>query len=152
VGIECDELNVVSANGEGIGIDIGVKTLAVCCDGATCESVNKRAKIRKLNKKARRLQRAVSRKYTENKKGERYRKTRNIIKSEKRLLKVNRRLRNIRHDYLHQMTSEIANRKPRFIIMDDLNVDGMMKNRHLSKAVQEQCFRELYRKLAYNSN
>lgn len=150
VGVECGEPKA-AADGEGIGIDIGVKALAVCSDGTTYEGVNKTARIRKLDKRARRLQRAASRKYANNKKGERYQKTRNLIKSEKRLLKVNRRLRNIRHDDLHQMTSEIVNRKPRFIVMEDLNVSGMMKNRHLSKAVQEQCFHELYRQLAYKS-
>ena len=152
VGIECDEPQAVSANGEGIGIDIGVKTLAVCSDGTIYKGINKEAKVKRLGKKARRLQRAVSRKYTENKKGECYRKTRSIIKSEKQLLKVTRRLRNIRHDYIHKTTSEIVSRKPRFIVMEDLNVSGMMKNRHLSKALQEQCFNELYRQLAYKSH
>lgn len=152
VGIECDESQAVSAKGEGIGIDIGVKTLAVCSDGVTYKGINKTAKIRKLSNKARRLQRAVSKKYNNNRKGECYRKTRNIVKSEKRLLKVNRRLRNIRHDYIHKITSEIVSRRPRFIVMEDLNVSGMMKNRHLSKAVQEQCFNELYRQLAYKSH
>ena len=152
VGVECDEPHAVISDGEGIGIDIGVKTLAVCSDGQIYRGINRTSKIKRLSRKARRLQRAVSRKYTRNRKGGRYQKTRNIIKSEKRLLKVNRRLRNIRHDYLHKTTSEIVNRKPRFIVMEDLNVRGMMKNRHLSKAVQEQCFYELYRQLAYKSH
>ena len=151
VGVECDDPNAI-ADGEGIGIDVGVNTLAVCSDGAIYKGVKKTAKLKKLYKKARRLQRVVSRKYTNNKKGERYQKTCNIIKSEKRLLKVNRRLRYIRHDYLHKTTSEIVNRKPRFIVMEDLNVSGMMKNRHLSNAIHEQCFHELYRQLAYKSN
>lgn len=84
-----------------------------------------------------------------NKKGNSYCKTRNIIKSEKELLKLNHRLTDIRHNYLHQITSEIINRKPKFIVLEDLNVKGMMKNRHLSKAVQEQCFYEFYRQMEY---
>ena len=90
------------------------------------------------------MQRKVSKKYLKNKKGASYCKTSNIIKSEKELLKLNHRLTNIRHNYLHQVTSEIVNRKPKFIVLEDLNVKGMMKNRHLAKAVQEQCFYEFY--------
>ena len=78
----------------------------------------------------------MSKKYLKNKKGGSYCKTSNIIKSEKELLKLNHRLTNIRHNYLNQVTSEIVNRKPKFIVLEDLNVKGMMKNRHLAKAVQ----------------
>ena len=84
-------------------------------------------------------------------KEERYCKTHNIIKSEKQLLRVSRKLTNIRHNYLHQVTSEIVNRKPKFIVLEDLNVSGMMKNRHLAKAVQEQGFYEFYRQIEYKS-
>lgn len=98
------------------------------------------------------MQRKVSKKYQLNKKGERYCKTSNIIKSEKQLLKVNKRLANIRHNYLHQVTSEIVNRKPKFIVLEDLNVKGMMKNRHLAKAIQEQCLYEFYRQIQYKSD
>ncbi|MEE3404880.1 MAG: transposase [Acutalibacteraceae bacterium] len=91
----------------------------------------------------------MSRKYCKNKKGVCYCKTRNIIKSEKQLLKVTRRLRNIRHNHIHQATSEIVNRQPKFIVMEDLNVKGMMKNKHLAQAVQEQCFYEFYRQIQY---
>ena len=87
------------------------------------------------------MQRRVSKKYLKNKKGVRYCKTRNIVKSERKLLRVNRRLTNIRHSYLHFVTSEIVNRKPKFIVLKALNVKGMMKNIHLSRAVQEKCFR-----------
>lgn len=97
------------------------------------------------------MQRQISRKYLKNKKGESYRKTRNIIKSEKKLLKLNRRLTNIRKNYLHQITTEIINRKPKFITVEDLNVNGMIKNKHLSKSIQEQCFYEFYRQLEYKT-
>ena len=104
-----------------------------------------------LSDRKRRLQRSISRRYEQNKKGVNYCKTCNIIKREKELLKVSKRLTNIRHDYLHQTTSEIVKRKPSFICMEDLNVSGMMKNRHLSKAVQEQSFYEFRRQIEYKS-
>lgn len=107
--------------------------------------------LKKLEKRKRRLQRSISRRYEQNKKGVNYCKTCNIIKREKKLLKVSKRLTNIRHDYLHQTTSEIVKRKPGFICMEDLNVSGMMKNRRLSKAVQQQSFYEFRRQIKYKS-
>lgn len=86
-----------------------------------------------------------------NKKGVNYCKTSNIIKSEKKLLKLNHRLTNIRQNYLHQTTFEIVKRKPSFICMEDLNVKGMMKNRHLSKAIQQQCLGEFRRQIEYKA-
>ena len=97
---------------EGIGIDLGIKDLAVCSDKNTYKNINKTQRVKKLEKKKRRLQRSVSRKYNKNKKGGNYCKTSNIIKREKELLKIIKRLTNIRHNYLHQTTSEIIKRKP----------------------------------------
>lgn len=141
VGVEDEEHTSVSPN-EGIGIDLGIKDFAICSDGKKYQNINKTKKVKKLEKRKRRLQRSISRKYEKNKEGECYCKTCNIIKSEKELLKLNHRLTNLRQDYLHQTTSEIIKREPSFICMEDLNVKGMMKNRHLSKAVQQQCFGE----------
>ena len=156
VSIEVDDNtdntdNTLPSN-EEIGIDLGIKDLAVCSDGNTYKNINKNQKVKKLEKKKRRLQRSVSRKYCKNKKGDNYCKTCNIIKREKELLKISKRLTNIRHDYLHQTTSEIIKRKPSFICMEDLNVSGMMKNKHLSKAVQQQCFYEFRKQIEYKSN
>jgi putative transposase len=148
VGIECDERYVTPKN-DGIGIDLGVKDLAICSDANTYKNINKSMKVRKLNKKKRRLQRKASRKYLMNKKGERYCKTRNVVKSQRQLLKLSHRLTNIRHNYLNQTTTEIVNREPKFIVLEDLNVKGMLKNKHLAKAVQEQCFYEFHRQLEY---
>ena len=139
-------------NNDGIGIDLGIKDLAICSDGNTYKNINKSQVVKKLEKCRRRLQRRVSRKYEKNKKGVSYCKTKNVIKSEKLLLKVNHRLTNIRKNYLNQTTSEIVNRKPRFICIEDLNVSGMMKNRHLSKAVQNQGFFEFRKQLEYKCN
>ena len=150
VGIEVDDNTTLSLN-EGIGIDLGIKDLAVCSDKNTYKNINKTQKIKKLEKRKRRLQRSVSRRYEKNKKGVSYCKTCNIIKREKELLKVSKRLMNIRHDHLHQITSEIVKRKPSFICMEDLNVSGMMKNKHLSKTVQQQNFYEFRRQIEYKA-
>lgn len=150
VGIEYEDSTTLPSN-EGIGIDLGIKDLAICCDGNTYKNINKTQRVKKLEKRKRRLQRSISRKYEKNKKGESYCKTSNIIKSEKELLKLNHRLTNIRQNYLHQTTTEIVKTKPSFIVLEDLNVKGMMKNRHLSKAIQQQCFGEFRRQIEYKS-
>ncbi len=172
VAVEYDDCKF-KANAEGIGIDLGIKDLAICSDENTYKNINKSKTVKMLEKRKRRLQKSISRKYlmnnkstvdrnnavnaengfkklsNQNKKKGKYCKTNNIVKQEKELLKVTRRLTNIRNDYLHQTTSEIVNRKPKFICIEDLNVSGMMKNKHLSKAVQQQGFYEFRRQLAY---
>ena len=151
VGIEYpDPVAIVSEN-EGVGIDLGIKDLAICSDGNKYKNINKSNSIKNLEKKKRRLQRSISRSYEKNKKGKEYCKTNNVIKKEKLLLKLYHRLTNIRQNYLHQTTSEIIKREPSFICIEDLNVSGMMKNRHLAKAVQEQCFYEFRRQIEYKS-
>ena len=150
VSVDVDD-NTNIPTSEGIGIDLGLKDLATCSDGNTYKNINKTNKVKKMEKRKRRLQRSISRKYNMNKEGERYRKTSNIIKREKELLKLSRRLTNIRYNYLHQTTSEIIKRKPSFICIEDLNVSGMMKNKHLSKAIQQQGFYEFRRQIEYKS-
>ena len=150
VGIEYENSDTLPSN-EGIGIDLGIKDLAICSDENTYKNINKSQKVKKLEKRKRRLQRSVSRKYEKNKKGGSYCKTSNIIKREKELLKLNHRLTNIRQDYLHQTTTEIVKTKPSYIVLEDLNVKGMMKNRHLSKAVQQQCFGEFRLQIEYKA-
>ena len=151
VGVEFSE-NTEKPLNDGIGIDIGIKDFAICSDKNTYKNINKTAKVKKLKKEKRKLQSKISKKYLKNKKGVCYCKTKNILKSEKQLLKINHRLTNIRHNYLHYVTSEIISRKPKFIVLEDLNVKGMMKNKHLSKAIQEQCFYEFYRQIQYKCN
>ena len=136
---------------EGIGIDLGIKNLAIISDSNIVKNINKTQKICKLKKRKRRLQRQISRKYEKNKKGESYSKTSNIIKSEKRLLRVNHRLTNIRQNHVHQATSAIIKRKPSFVCLEDLNVQGMMKNKHLAEKVQEQKFYEFRRQIEYKA-
>ena len=150
VGIEYDDSATLPSN-DGIGIDLGIKDLAICSDEHKYKNINKTQKVKKLEKRKRRLQRSISRKYEKNKKGGSYCKTSNIIKSKKELLKLNRRLANIRQNHLHQTTSEIIKREPSFICIEDLNVSGMMKNKYLSKAVQKQGFYEFRRQIEYKS-
>ena len=144
-----DDINLPRT--EGVGIDLGLKDLAICSDGNTFKNINKTCKVNKIEKQKRRLQRSISRKYNMNKRGVRYKKTSNIIKREKELLKVIKRLTNIRQNHLHQITSEIVKRKPSFICIEDLNVSGMMKNKHLSKSIQQQGFYEFRRQIQYKS-
>jgi transposase, IS605 orfB family len=150
VSIEVPETTDTNKN-DGIGIDLGIKDLAICSDGNKYPNINKTPRVRKLEKRKRRLQRSISRRYEYNKKGNSYCETRNIIKRHKEFLKVIKRLTNIRHNHLHQTTSEIVKRKPSFICIEDLNVSGMMKNKHLSKAIQQQGFYEFRRQIEYKS-
>ena len=148
VGVEVTECAKIT-KGMGIGIDVGISKLAVESNGNEHRNINKDKKVRKLKKRQRRLQRSISRKYNNNKEGVRYKKTCNIIKSENKLLKLHLRLTGIRHNHVHQVTCGIVKQKPSFIVVEDLNVQGMMKNKHLSKAIQEQCLYELSRQLEY---
>ena len=150
VGVEYEDYTAIPSN-DGIGIDLGIKDLAICSDSNKYKNINKTQKVKKLEKQKRRLQRSISRSYEKNKKGESYCKTKNVIKKEKLLLRLNHRLTNIRHNHLHQTTSEIIKREPSFICIEDLNVSGMMKNRHLSKVVQQQGFYEFRRQIKYKS-
>lgn len=150
VGVEYEDSTVIPSN-DGIGIDLGIKDLAICSDNNKYKNINKTQRIKKLEKQKRRLQRRISRSYEKNKKGESYCKTNNVIKKEKLLLKLNHRLTNIRQGYLHKTTTKIVKTKPSYIVLEDLNVSGMMKNRHLSKAVQQQGFYEFRRQIEYKS-
>ena len=150
VGIEYEDSTIRPSN-EGVGIDLGIKDLAICSDSNKYQNINKTQTVKKLEKKKRRLQRSISRSYEKNKKGKEYCKTNNVIKKEKLLLKLNHRLTNIRQNYLQQTTSEIIKREPSFIYTEDLNVSGMMKNKHLSKAVQQQGFYEFRKQIEYKA-
>ncbi|CFH41538.1 RNA-guided endonuclease InsQ/TnpB family protein [Staphylococcus aureus] len=134
---------------ESLGIDLGIKTLAVCSNGQTFKNINKTHRIKQKEKRLRRLQRKVSRKYQMNKKGGNVVKTCNIIKIEKEIRLLQRSLSNIRRNHLHQTTTSIVKTKPTRIVIEDLNVRGMMKNKHLAKAIQNQGFYEFRRQLTY---
>ena len=149
VVIEIEAPEPIASTKDGIGIDLGIKDLVICSTGHVYRNINKTSRVRRLKKKQRRLQRKISRKYEKNKKGGRYEKTCNIVKSEKQLLRITHKLTYIRTNYIQKVTTEIIKREPSFIVMENLNVKGMMKNRHLAKAVQEQKFAEFYRIMQY---
>lgn len=148
VGIE-QELEEEKLTEEVIGIDLGIKELAVCSNTMMFENINKTAKVRKMEKRLRKLQRSVSRKYELNKGGDRFAKTSNIIKIEKKIQHLHRRLTTIRTNHIHQATTAIVKTKPCKVVMEDLNVSGMMKNRHLSKALAVQKLKEFIRQMKY---
>ena len=132
-----------------IGIDLGVKELAVCSNGMVFKNINKTKRIRKLKKKLKRYQRQVSRKYEANRQSNSYIKTKNIIKLERKIKLLHRKLSNIRLNHIHQATNKLIKQTPYRIVMEDLNVSGMMKNKHLAKAIQEQCFYKFISTMKY---
>ena len=148
VGIEVEN-PVVELTGESVGIDVGIKDLAVCSNGMTFKNINKTKLVKNLEKRLRRLQRKISKKYEMNKEGRKFVKTSNIIKLEKQIRLIHRRLSNIRNNHLHQATNKIVKTKPSRVVMETLNIKGMMKNKHLSKAIAEQCLYDFKVKLKY---
>lgn len=134
---------------DSIGIDLGIKDLAILSNGTKYKNINKSFKMKKLNKRKLRLQRKISKKYKINKKGECYRKTSNIVKLEKRLNKLWRRIANIRNDYIQKITTKIVKTKPSKIVMEDLKVSNMIKNHKLAKALQDNCLFEFKRQITY---
>ena len=140
-----DNKNADNSN-KGIGIDLGLKEFAVVSNGKTYKNINKSAKIKKLEKRLKREQRRLSHKHENLKKGETTQK-RNIQKQRLKVQKLHHRIDNIRTDYINKTIAEIVKTKPSYITIEDLNVKGMMKNRHLSKAVASQKFYEFRSKL-----
>jgi len=148
VGIE-KEQPIIELTNESIGIDVGVKALAICSNGMTFKNINKTRAVKQLEKRLRRLQRRVSRKYLKNKEGSKFVKTSNIIKIEKQIKLLHRKLANITSNYNHQATNKIVKTKPSRVVMETLNIKGMMKNRHLSKTIAKQCLYEFKKQMKY---
>ena len=136
---------------EGIGIDLGIKEFAICSNKQTYKNINKTQKVRKLEKKLLREQRKLSRKYeslkSRNKKEKGVATRQNIQKQIVKVQILHQRLTNIRTDYINKVVSSVVRNKPQYITIEDLNVKGMMKNKHLSKAVAQQKFYEFRTKL-----
>ena len=144
--IEIPDRRTANNSSKGIGIDLGLKDFAIISNGKTYKNINKSAKLKKLEKKLIREQRSLSRKYENLKKGGSTQK-RNIQKQKLKIQKLHHRIDNIRTDYINKIIAEIVKTKPSYITIEDLNVSGMMKNRHLSKAVASQKFYEFKTKL-----
>ena len=153
VSVLVEILNNKIANNSnaGIGIDLGLKDFAIVSNGKTYKNINKSARLKKLEKQLIREQRSLSRKYENLKKGESTQKT-NIQKQRLKVQKLHHRIDNIRTDYINKTIAEIVKTKPSYITIEDLNVKGMMKNRHLSKAVASQKFYEFRAKLQAKCN
>lgn len=141
---------------ESIGIDLGIKDLAIVSNiDKPFKNINKSKEVKRLNKKLKRLQRKVSRKYDMLKSGNSFKKdeklikTQNIIKIEKQIKLVYKRIADIRLNHIHQTTNTIVKTKPCRVVVEDLNVKGLMKNKHLSKAISEQCFNKFITILEY---
>ena len=143
---------IIKNTNKGIGIDLGLKDFAICSDGNIYKNINKTQRIRKLEKKLKREQKRLSRKYEFLKKRGGTATKSNINKKIANVQKLHHRLDNIRTDYINKTISRIVNQKPKFITIEDLNVKGMMKNKHLSKAVAEQKFYEFRNKLTTKCN
>jgi putative transposase len=132
-----------------MGIDLGLKDLAIVAIGdeqLVFHNINKSKRVRTLKHKQRHISRAISRKYRTN---GNYEKTKSVVKCEKLSAEIDYKLSNIRHNYIHQTTHALVSMLPQTVTMEDLNVKGMMSNRHLSKAIQEQCLAEFIRQMAY---
>lgn len=149
--VEQEETAKSDLNDFGMGVDLGIKDFAVCSSGKTYKNINKSSQMRKLEKKLKREQHSLSRKYencekvNKNLKGVATRQ--NIQKQKLKVQKLHQRLDNIRTDYINKVISELVKTKPMWITIEDLSISGMMKNRHLSKAIAQQKFFEFRTKL-----
>lgn len=144
--IEIPDTKITHNASDGIGIDLGLKDFAIISNGKIYKNINKSARLRKLEKRLNREQRCLSRKYENSKKGGATQR-KNIQKQKLKVQKLHHRITNIRTDYMSKTIAEIVKAKPSYITIEDLNVKGMMKNRHLSKAVASQKFNEFTTKL-----
>ena len=144
--VEIPDVNIGNNSNEGIGIDLGLKDLAIVSNGKTYRNINKSAGLKKLEKQLIREQRSLSRKYENLKKGESTQRA-NIQKQKLKVQKLHHKMDNIRTDHINKTIAEIVKTKPSYITIEDLNVKGMMKNRCLSKAVASQKFYEFRARL-----
>ena len=152
--VEERDIKISNTNNEGLGIDLGIKEFVVCSDGIKFKNINKTLTVKKIEKTLKREQRKLSRKYeslkTRNKNIREGRATsQNIQKQIVKVQKLHQRLTNIRTDYINKTVANIVKQKPSYITIEDLNVKGMMKNKHLSKAIASQKFFEFKNKLVF---
>lgn len=149
-GMECEN-QTPHLTDISMGIDLGIKDLAIAeCNGQIVfHNINKSKKMKELCKKQKHLQRSIARKYEANKQGKKYIKTKNIERLENKLRKLYYHIANIRKNYIHQCTHDLVSLLPSRVVMEDLNIQGMMKNRRLARAIQEQCLFEFIRQMRY---
>ena len=148
VGIDYEN-QVVELTDKSLGIDLGIKELAVCSFGGeqlVFHNINKIKRMKNLEQKLKHIQRVVSRKYRTNKN---YNKTNNIVKYEEMIRDIHYKMSCIRENYIHQTTHYLISLLPHRVVMEDLSVSVMLKNKHLARAIQEQCFYEFIRQMKY---
>ena len=150
--IDIPDVGKQQLNDFGLGIDLGIKEFAIISNGIAKKNISKTAKLKKLEKQLKREQRCLSRKYEDFKKRNNKMKggvvtRQNIQKQVLKVQKLYQRINNIRTDYVNKCVNEIVKTKPSYIAIEDLNIKGMMKNKHLSKAVASQKFYEFRIKL-----
>ena len=143
-----DIVKTENTSTKGLGIDLGIKDTAICSDGMVFKNINKTKKVKKLKKKLKREQRKMSRsiEYSKSKKIK-LRELKNFNKKKLKVQKLFYRLNCIRDDYNNKIVDEITRAKLKYITIEDLKVSNMMKNKHLSKAIQEQNFYAIRTKL-----
>lgn len=149
----------VELTGESLGIDLGVKNLAICSNGKVYKNINKTKRVKQLEKKLKQQERKLSRKIKANTKCcdkngkpifiKSFDECKNFQKQKLQLKILHGKICNIRMNYLHQTTTEIVKTKPSRIVMETLSVKNMIKNKSLSKAIGDQCFYEFKRQIAY---
>ena len=143
-----DTVKATNTISEGLGVDLGIKDTAICSNGKVFKNINKTRKVKKLKKKLKREQRKMSRsvEYSKSKKIK-LKECKNFNKKKLKVQKLFYRLNCIRDDYNNKIVDEITRDKLKYITIEDLKVSNMMKNKHLSKAIQEQNFYAIRTKL-----
>ena len=136
-------------HGGTLGIDLGIKNLAVVSDGTVFSNINYSKGVKKLEKRRRHLQRRLSKKFEANKQGDKFVKTSNIVKLQKQVAILDRKLTNIRSTYIYEVIKDILSARPKRIVIEDLNVKGMLRNKYLAKSIASQKFAEFATKLAW---
>ena len=132
---------------QAIGIDLGLKEFGVCSNGMVFKDINKTRAIKKLEKKLKREQRKLSRKYENLKQRGGTATKQNISKQKLKVARLHERLTYIRTDYINKVVSQLIEQNPSSITIEDLNIKGMMSNKYLSKSISQQKFYEFRAKL-----
>ena len=148
-GYEVENQDYMHSN-ESIGVDVGVKELAIISDGTVYPNINKSVKVKRIKKRIKRKQRQLARKYEANKLDQnKYVDTKNILKLNKEIKLLNRKLTNIRFNYIHHLTSDLVKKLPQRIVIEDLIITEMTRNKHMAKLIKEQNLFEFIKQITY---
>lgn len=143
-----DTVKVTDTGNKGLGVDLGIKDTAICSNGMIFKNINKTKRVKKIKKKLKREQRSLSRTIEYSKQNKiKLIDLKNFSKKRLQIQRLFYRLNCIRNDYSNKMVNEMTRAKLKYITIEDLKVSNMMKNRHLSKVIQEQNFFSIRTKL-----